>query len=390
LRGGVSSPALVSGWKGRQALAFQSPAPVPTEAWAPWRAADGASDIHLCTSPDGRTWGPPRRLPFSSATEDADPSLAVLRDGRLLAVWTSDRRGFGASDIYASASADGGRWSDAVRVRIEARDLLGMRGRLDVRTGVRTSRARVTFHSPELLAGSDGRLRLFFAAHGFRAGGASRGPDATGVYTSVSSDGMNWSDPSPLLTTPCTPLERFRPAPRSGRPEVVSSTGRISAIECEPGRTVVAWLSSCGRTFLSSRSRRVPARANREPAGHEWRHLDARLSGATPAQGARAVELLGPLGPGAAPGSHGAILIRRDLGSRVVWKDPRRRGGWRAEGPGAGKELGRLLEVAAAPVAGESGGRWLTAWVRGPAGGPSSVLVRELAAPDEVLGRGAR
>ncbi|MHC4250830.1 MAG: hypothetical protein ACYS9X_17020, partial [Planctomycetota bacterium] len=245
------------------------------------------ADLYVSSSPDGATWTDPARLPVSSATDDRGPSLGCLRGGRLLLVWTSDRRGPGTSDIYLSESPDGLKWSKPARLGIDPRDLNSMGPRI-LPGGTGLPSAVVTLHRPEVSIDSTGAARVFFVARGTRyvRTGNRIVADlaATGVYAVVSTGANRWSKPVAIVSTPATHLNRYKPAPKTREREVVSEIAPPAVIERTPGRSLIGWLSTCGRAFLTQRG----------PTG-KWTHYDTRFAGAESTQAAADIEILGPV-----------------------------------------------------------------------------------------------
>lgn len=326
----------------------------------------GDADLYISSSPDGATWTAPARLSVSSAMDDRAPSLGGLPGGRLLLAWTSDRRGPGMSDIYTAESPDGVKWSKPARLGIDPRDLDSMGPRM-ISSGTGVPSAVLTLHRPEVSVDSKGVARVFFVAHGIRyirTGNRTVARlGATGVYGVVSTGAGRWSKPASIISTPITPLDRFRPAPKTREREVVSPLARPAVIERAPGRSLVGWVSTCGRVFLTRRG----------PTG-KWTHHDTRFAGAEPAQAAAGIEILGPVND-----TYGVLLLRSDLTPKLVWRDKSRKEDWRVEDVEAGVPPGAFSEVTAVPLAG--GRSWLTAWTGSGAAGPGGICVREIVAP---------
>ncbi len=385
-------------------LAFHSPALCPRGS-----TANEDADLFLATSADGRTWEAPRRLPVSSALDDRDPAVAVARDGRLVLAWASARRGEGTSDIYVATSEDGREWSAPSRLDVGA-DLESMRGGVNPMTGRARGGLHVELAGPEVSVDSAGRVSVFFVARGFerreRDPREPVRPKATGVYGVVSTDLKKWSKPVAIVSTPQIHLNSYRPAPKSIAPEVVSHLARPSVMERRPGRrpgdSIVAWLSSCGRVFLSVRDAAGPARIGagrligRANAPRRGGHTDTRLAGAKPSLAACAVRLLGPLDDGA----YGVLVIRRDVGARVFWRNRKSATGWDAcdlDGVTARTKndearmknedvdvlnLQSSIFFLSSPA---DGRRWLTAWTAAPGEGTgaSGVYTRIVSAPEK-------
>ncbi len=341
-------------------LAYHSPGPAAGEP-------DEDADLFLTRSRDGKTWSRPERIPVSSAVGDSDPTMAVLPDGRTMLAWTSERRGAGTSDVYMSTSRDAKKWSKPVRLGINPQHLKGMEA------GGSPKGGHVTFHKPVISVDSAGRIRLFFVAHAFRrehaGGGIVLYLAGTGLFGVVSTDGLRWSKPGAIISTPQTPLDRYRPVPRGdGRletgAEAVAADRRPSVIERSPGRSLIAWVSTYGRVFLTQRDARK-----------KWVHADPRFSGADAATVAEGVCLLGPR----RGGGYGVLVVRRDIGPRMFWRGRKERTGWKALP--VVKQLPRfgLGEVAVLSLG--AGRGWLAAFTASHALGPTGVYLKEIAAP---------
>jgi len=335
---------------------------------APGRGASpapaGRADLYISSCIPGGEWTAPVRLPVSSATDDRGPSIGSLPGGRLLLAWTSDRAGPGMSDIYVAESPDGAAWSRPARLEIDPRGLDSMPHRI-VSRGKVVASAALTFHRPEVSIDSKGAARVFFVAHGARytrtGSGAAAELAATGVYGVVSGGANKWSKPVAIVSTPATHLNRYRPAPKTREREVVSPSASPAVIEREPGRSLIGWVSTCGRVFLTQRG-----------PGGKWTHHDTRFAGAAPAEAASDIEILGPVDD-----TYGVLLLRPDRTPKLVWRDKKGKEPWRVEDVDAAVPPGTFSEVAAVELAG--GRSWLTAWT-GPAG-PGGVCVRKIRAP---------
>jgi len=321
-------------------------------------------DIYISSRSRGGEWTAPVRLPVSSATDDRGPSIGCLPGGRLLLAWTSDRAGAGRSDIYLAESPDGAAWSRPARLDIDPRQLDSMGPRIVSRGKVLPS-AALTFHRPEVSIDSKGVARVFFVAHGTRytrtGGSAIAELASTGVYGVVSTGANRWSKPVAVVSTHATPLNRYKPAPRTRHREAVSPSTPPAVIESTTGRSLVGWISTCGRVFLTRRG-----------TDGKWTHHDTRFAGAAPAEAASDIELLGPVDD-----TYGVLLLRPDRTPKLVWRDTRGKDPWRVEDVDAAVPPGTFSGVAAVTLAG--GRSWLTAWT-GPAG-PGGVCVREVRAP---------
>jgi len=343
-------------------LAYYSPGPGAADP-------DDAADLFLTRSRDGRTWQEPTRLTVSSAVDDRDPALAVMKDGRLLLAWTSYRRGPGANDILLSTSRDGAKWKAPSRPGVAPRALEGMGVRVYAGSSMVRSATHVVFHKPEISMDAAGRTRILFVAHGFRRELEQElGPAklvATGLFGVVATGLERWSKPIAIIATSRTHLNTFRPAPKGPGREVVSGLARPALIERGPGRSLVAWLSSRGRVFLSAR----------DPKGR-WAHVDSRFAGKDAVSAADGVRLLGPL----EDNSYGVLVMRRDVGPRVFWRD-RKKSAWRMYRLEVAMPPSGLAEAAVLPLPG--GRRWLTAWTAPAGAAPAGIYVREIAAPEK-------
>ena len=362
VRAGAGGVSIARAPDGSVLLAYCSPGPGAAEP-------DDDADLFLTRSRDGRTWQKPTRVAVSSAVDDRDPALAVMKDGRLLMVWTSYRRGPGASDILLSTSRDGVKWKAPSRLGVAPSDLEGMRVRLYTGAGVARSAAHVVFQRPEISIDAAGRTRVLFVAHGFRRElEQERSPAklvATGLFGVVSTGLERWSKPIAIITTPQTHLNTFRPAPKGPGHEVVSGLARPAVIEREPGRSLVAWLSTRGRVFLSGR----------DPKGR-WAHVDSLFAGKDASTAADGVRLLGPL----EDKSYGVLVIRRDVGPRIFWRD-RKKSRWRMYRLEVAIPPSGLADVTVLPLPG--GRKWLTVWTAPAGAAPAGIYVREIAAPEE-------
>jgi hypothetical protein len=329
-------------------------------------AATESSDLYISSSADGATWSAPARLEVSSAMNDREPSLGCLAGGRLLLAWTSDRRGAGTSDIYTAESADGLKWSAPTRLKIDPRNLDSMGPRM-FSSGASMPSALLTLHRPEISIDHKGRTRVFFVAHGTRYTQTGNRLvaelAATGVYGVVSAGPNRWSKPVAIISTPVTPLSRYRPAPKTRAREVVSPGASPAVIERTPGKSLVGWVSTCGRVFLTLRGKTA-----------KWTHFDTRFAGSVPAQAADDVELLGPVDD-----TYGVLLLRSDKTPKLIWRDKLVKGGWRVGDVEAAVPPGTFTEVAAIALAG--GRSWLTAWACPDSAGPAGICVREIVAP---------
>jgi hypothetical protein len=236
-----------------------------------------------------------------------------------------------------------------------------------ISTGPGVPSAFLTLHRPAVSVDAKGNARVFFVAHGTRhAKTGGRRADrlgATGVYAVVSPDTKRWSKPVAIISTPRTRLTRYKPAPKTRDDEVVSRLAAPSAIERRPGRSLVGWVSTCGRVFLTQRD-----------AAGEWAHHDTRFAGAEPPEAADDIELLGPVDD-----TYGVALLRPDRAPKVVWRDKRAKSGWNVVDVAGGAGPGFFSELSAVALAG--GREWLAAWA-GPAGrGPSGIYVCRVPAP---------
>ncbi len=325
------------------------------------------SDLYISSSAGGATWTPPRRLPVSSAVDDHYPSVGALPGGRLLLAWTSDRRGPGTSDIYTAESPDGVKWSKPSRLDVDPRDLDSMGPRI-LRGGVGVPSAFVTLHRPEVSVSAKGAARVFFVAHGTRHSRTTNRTtvsrlNATGVYAVVSSGAGLWSKPVMIVATPKTSLGRYRPAPKERGREVVSALTPPAVIERRPGRSLIGWISTCGRAFLTQRDQ-----------DGKWAQYDTRFAGAEPAQAADDIEIIGPVDD-----TYGVLLLRRDRTPKLIWRDKKIRTGWRVKDVEPAVKPETFTEVAAVALAG--GRSWLTAWTASDLTGPGGVCVKEIAVP---------
>ncbi|MHC5055405.1 MAG: hypothetical protein ACYTKD_11880 [Planctomycetota bacterium] len=77
--------------------------------------------------------------------------------------------------------------------------------------------------------------------------------------------------------------------------------------------------------------------------------------------------------------TYGVLLLRADRTPKLVWRDKKRREGWRVEDVEPAVPPGAFSEVAAVALAG--GRSWLTAWTDSGSAGPGGICVREIAAP---------
>jgi hypothetical protein len=325
------------------------------------------SDLYMSSSADGATWTPPRRLAVSSAVDDCCPSVGALPDGRILLAWTSDRRGPGTSDIYTSESPDGVRWSKPARLDIDPRDLDSMGPRI-LPGGVGLPSSIVTLHRPEVSVCARGAARVFFVAHGTRRSRTAHRStvsrlNATGVYGVISSGAGLWSKPVMVVATPKTSLGRYRPAPKSRDREVVSALAPPAVIERRPGSSLVGWISSCGRAFLTQRDKTG-----------KWTHYDTRFAGTIPTEAADDVEIIGPVDD-----TYGVLLLRRDSTPKLIWRDKRGRTGWRVTNVEPAVKPGAFAEVAAVALEGRRS--WLTAWTASGTRAWKGVCVKKIAAP---------
>jgi hypothetical protein len=231
------------------------------------------------------------------------------------------------------------------------------------------SATHVVFHKPQISMDAAGRTRILFVAHGFRRElEQEQGPAklvATGVFGVVATGLERWSKPIAIIATSRTHLNAFRPAPKGPGREVVSGLARPALIELEPGRSLVAWLSSRGRVFLSVR----------DPKGR-WAHVDSRFAGKDARSAADGVRLLGPL----EDKSYGVLVMRRDLGPRIIWRD-RKKSAWRMYRLEVATPPSGLADVTVLPLPG--GRKWLTAWTAPAGAAPSGIYVREIAAPEK-------
>src|SRR5262249_22300734 len=78
-----------------------------------WQNQPRRKEIRLARSSDGgKTWTQ-SATPVDTAGKAFDGSAAILRDRSLVVVWSDERRGSRAFDIYARRSPDGGvTWED--------------------------------------------------------------------------------------------------------------------------------------------------------------------------------------------------------------------------------------------------------------------------------------
>jgi hypothetical protein len=328
------------------------------------REPDEDADLFLATSADGRTWTPASRLPVSSAVGDSDPSIAVLRDGRMLLAWTSERRAAGTSDVYLAESRDGESWTEPRMLALDPAKLQSL-----------TARHHLTFHAPALHTDSAGWVRLFFVARGWKEGPSGSRRErvrlsGAGLYGVASTDGRKWSEPAAVISTPRTSLETFRPVPGwdtlDGEREVVSARARPSVAELSPGRILLAWVSTRGRVFLSERKR---------PGTYVT--ADAGVVGGDASGAATGAGVLGPAGWGPdARGRFRLVVVRRDLGPRVLRRERR---SWVAEK--LVEELPRFELAGPAVLPLGRGSGWLTAWTAGKASRPTGVYLLDMPAP---------
>ncbi len=88
-----------------------------------WLAYDRAGDVWRRTSPDyGATWSAEQRLTTDPAG-DTDPVILQAADGKLWAVWQSNRTAYYYSSLWYKTSADGGAtWSGDLQLTRDAQD----------------------------------------------------------------------------------------------------------------------------------------------------------------------------------------------------------------------------------------------------------------------------
>jgi hypothetical protein len=314
--------------------------------------------MYLTQTADGRTWSKPRRVRASAATDDSHPSIAALGDGRLLMVFTSDRRGAGASDLYVSESRDLATWTTPALLTFPPQELQSF-----------NHKAFVTYHCPSVHVDTRGHIRVFFVAKGFTNRGGETRPlssaDYAGLYGVISNDGKTWSKPGCIISQPQTPLDRFRPAPKlSIGKEMISWEHTPSVIEIAPGELLVAWITTHGRLLFSRRSDKGV-----------WTTENSRVAGSSLNTAATGVALLEAGGDR----TFKMLLTRRDLGAQFVWSADKLVKS-RAVIPGLRDlpvDLG--LPVAVRNLHADG---WLTLWAATKAPGPSGVYGIDL--PSDV------
>jgi len=125
-------------------------------------------DLWVAASADGRTWSAPQPVALAP-TPDHDPGIIEMPDGRIGIIWVSGRDG--NEDLSLSFQGNVGEWDEAVQITSgPARD----------------SQYELAHVGPKYVPDSRGRLTLAWVSD------RSREPQ---VWTAVSADGRNWSQP---------------------------------------------------------------------------------------------------------------------------------------------------------------------------------------------------
>jgi len=147
----------------------------------------GDADLWISSSPDGRWWSRPERLPVSSDGHDFHPWLMVDQQRNLRLVWASMRRGDRNFEILTSISRDGASWS--VPRLCKLKQSFG-----SVEEADKERRKGLSWgnYCPRIVQDKDGRYWMAYLSFVGVPGGSD---EPTGCpLVACSDDGFNWQE----------------------------------------------------------------------------------------------------------------------------------------------------------------------------------------------------